>query len=214
MSSSDRAVAPLLRRMAVLAAVLAGLAAAAGCTVRPLYGDATSAIGAQGLASSRLAMVEVKAEDNRAGQEVRNHLIFLFGGGKGQPANPAYHLELKTTASHSRAATIETRRVALEPTSGIVTVRSTYRLTDARSGAIISSGLRSVQAPYDIPIQEFAALRARRDAENRASRELAELLRLVVAQELEKPTSTSVPDVVLNPEQVRERDRPGEPASL
>jgi LPS-assembly lipoprotein len=33
-------------------------------------------------------------------------------------------------------------------------------------------------------VQDFAAERAARDAENRAARELAELLRLVVGQEL------------------------------
>ena len=212
MSSSDRAAAPF-RRIA-LATMLAALAGVAGCTVQPLYGDTTSAIGTQAAASSRLAMVEVKPATDRVGQEVRNHLIFLLAGGKGQPANPAYQLQLDTTASRSSATTVETRTTLLEPTSGVVTVRGRYRLTEARTGKVISAGTRAVQAPLDLPAQEFAALRAERDAENRAARELAELLRLVIAQELEKSTSTTAPVVVATPEDVENAEKSNDPAGI
>ena len=50
----------------------------------------------------------------------------------------------------------------------------------------MSTGRRQIASSYDIPRQEFAAVRAERDAENRAARELAELLRLALAQDLEK----------------------------
>lgn len=216
MSSSDRAAAPLLR-IAALTAALAALAGVAGCTVQPLYGEATSAIGVQGPAgpaSERLASIEVKPATDRVGQEVRNHLVFLLGGGRGQPANPAYQLALDTTASRSRAATVETRSALLEPTSGIVTLRGRYTLTEARTGRVVSAGLRSVQAPYDIPTQEYAALRAERDAQNRAARELAELLRLVIAQELEKATSLSAPAVVVTPEEIEDADTRRDPAGI
>lgn len=213
MSSSDRATAQPRRFLAVAAALLA-LASAAGCTVQPLYGTTTGSTGGQGVETSRLAMVEVRPARDRVGQEVRNHLIFLLGGGGGQPADPAYHLDVTATAADSRPSTVSTRRVALEPTAGIVTVRGAYKLSEARSGAVISSGVRAVQAPYDIPVQDYAARRAQRDAENRASRELAEILRLVVAQELEKATSTSVPVVAATPEEIEEQDLDGQPAGL
>lgn len=216
MSSSDRAAAPF-PRLAALTVALAALAGVAGCTVQPLYGDTTSAIGTQGpagTASARLASVEVKPATDRVGQEVRNHLVFLLGGGGGQPANPAYVLDLDTRATRSRAATIETRSTLLEPTSGLVTVRGKYRLTEAGTGRLISAGLRSTQASFDIPVQEYAALRAERDAQNRAARELAELLRLVVAQELEKATSLSAPNVVSTPEEVEDADASGDPAGI
>ena len=45
---------------------------------------------------------------------------------------------------------------------------------------------RMMQSSYDTPSQEFATYRAKLDAENRAARELAELLRLDVAQKLSK----------------------------
>lgn len=175
--------------------VFAALAVAAGCTVRPLYGDMTSATGPQAFTSARLESVEIAPVDDRVGQEVRNHLIFLLGGGKGQPASPVYKVELSTRVTDARASSINTSRVNLDPTSGIVTVQATYILTNARNGERISIGTRSVQAPYDIPRQEFAALRAVRNAEDRASRELAELLRLAIAQELEKPLSKVAPQI-------------------
>ena len=133
MSSSDRDrihTGRGSRRKLMVAAALIALSAVAGCTVQPLYGETTSATTPQGGTVAQLAAVEVKPENNRVGQEVRN----------------------------------------------------------------------------DIPSQEFAALRAVRDAENRAARELAELLRLVVAQELRQPTSTNVPRVVSSPEELEETD--------
>lgn len=203
MSSSDRA-RPALRRAAA-AAMLMALAAAAGCTVRPLYGDVTSATAAQGLPAARLASVEIKPATDRVGQEVRNHLIFLLGAGQGQPANPAYMLDLRTTVAKLSATEINTGRVALAPTSGVMTVRSTFRLTDAETGAVAAAGTRAAQAAFDIPAQSFAALRAEREAQNRAAREVAEQLRLAIGQELEKQTSTTVPTVLSGPEELQER---------
>lgn len=199
MSSSDRGragaatpflrVAPFLRIMQA-AGMAAALGLAAGCTARPLYGNVAPGTAPAG-AHATLASVAVAPATDRIGQEVRNHLIFLLAGGQGLPASPAWRLETDTTATRSSAATVRTAQVSLEPTSGIVTVRSVYRLKDAATGETVASGARSVQAPYDIPVQDFAAARAVRDAENRAARELAELLRLAVAQALEHPASAS-----------------------
>ena len=189
MSSSDtpafaagrNARAPFVR-MALAAGLALALGVAAGCTVRPLYGEASPT--ATGPHSAQLASVDIAPVTTRVGQELRNHLIFMFGGGQGQPASPAYRLTLATTATTSVPATINTSRVSLEPTAGVVTVATDYVLAEAGTGRQVARGRRSVQAPYDIPVQDFAAARAVRDAENRAARELAELLRLVVGQEL------------------------------
>lgn len=187
MSSSDTprpdAVA-LSRRSILVAGATLGLGFIAGCTVRPLYGNPTSTGSGAG-ATAKLAQIEVVPVSDRVGQEVRNHLIFQFGGGKGQPASPAYRLGLETRVTRSVPATINTGRISLEPTAGTVTVRANYTLTDISTGKVLARGNRSVQAPYDIPAQEFAARRAVLNAEDRAARELAQLLNLVVAQELE-----------------------------
>lgn len=200
-------------RRAALTAALIALSVASGCTVRPLYGDVAPAAGGA-VAPAVLSPVEIAPADNRVGQEVRNHLIFLFGGGRGQPANPVYRLTLQTTAINLTPTEVNTPRVRLEPTAGAVSVRATYELTEIATGQRISAGVRSVQAQFDIPGQEFAALRALRDAENRGARELAELLRLVVAQELERTTSTAAPAVVAGPEELEERNEEMVPGSV
>ena len=170
---------------AALAIVAAGLLAVAGCTVEPLYsaapapasGTVTGSIGGD------LSTIAVKPVADRVGQQVRNQLIFLFGGGNGQPANPRYSLALTTVVAYSEpTANIQINREN-EPTAAILTVHAAYALTDA-NGKQFSRGQRDLQASYDVPRQEFAAVRARIDAENRAARELAELIRLSVAQDL------------------------------
>lgn len=192
-----------MRRIGVAAGLALVLAAAAGCTVRPLYGDVTtSATGVPSSATARkLASVEVKEAGDRVGQEVRNHLIFLLAGGAGQPRDPAYTLSLQTTARSSAAAVVQTTSTDLEPTSAVMTVTGRYRLTDA-GGTAIAAGTRSAQAAYDVSRQGFAALRAQRDAQNRAARELAEQLRLAVAQDFERPSSSASPAVISAPEEV------------
>ena len=54
------------------------------------------------------------------------------------------------------------------------------------SGEVVASGSRQIMSSYDVPRQEFAAYRARLNAEDRAARELAELLNLAIAQKLSK----------------------------
>ena len=212
MSSSEaaRGRRSFLRgRLATVSGAVLMLTVVAGCTVTPLYGTSTASIVSQerGGATARLASVEVAQAHDRVGQEVRNHLIFMLGGGQGQPANPLYRLQLATSAYASQGPSISVTEVTLRPTAGFVTVRGDYTLTEIATGRVVSAGVRSVQAHYDIPGQNYAAQRAVRDAENRGARELAEVLRLAAAQGLERATSTSVPDVVITPEDVdRRRD--------
>lgn len=211
MSLSDAGGTGRLVRAAGLAALLS---AVAGCTVTPLYGTSTASISSQedGVAA-QLASVEITQATDRVGQELRNHLIFLLAGGRGEPANPAYRLQLATTAHVSRGPSISVSEVTLEPSSGFLALRSDYTLLEMGTGRVISAGTRAVQAPFDNPGQNFAAQRAVRDAENRAARELAEVLRLVLAQELQRATSTTIPDVVTTPEDV-DRRRIGETGSF
>jgi LPS-assembly lipoprotein len=61
-----------------------------------------------------------------------------------------------------------------------------YTLTESATGRVISTGRRQVSSAYDVPQQQFAAMRAERDAENRAARELAEQLRFAIAQDFSK----------------------------
>jgi LPS-assembly lipoprotein len=152
------------------------LAAVAGCQVRPLYSTASGTEG-------KLASVSIPEINNRVGQQVRNDLIFLFAGGAGEPQNAAYRLDLGVTAG--------TGGVLNDPATdtmraGRTTVSGTFTLVKVDTGETVTSGKRSAIALVDFPRQEFAKLRAIRDAENRAARELAELIRADVATALSR----------------------------
>lgn len=168
------------RLWAVLA--VGGLMAVAGCTVRPLYSSSTVAPGGVS-ANAALASVAVNPVKTRYAQEVRNQLIFLFGGGNGQPASPEYTLDLGVTGLNEVSSIVQVTS-ANEPTAGSMTLTSDYVLTEVATGKRVAAARRQISAQYDIPRQEFATLRAQRDAENRAARELAELVRLAVAGDL------------------------------
>ncbi|GMB83285.1 LPS assembly lipoprotein LptE [Shinella zoogloeoides] len=160
-----------------LARVLAGIALAgvlAGCQVRPLY---STTAGTEG----KLASVSISEATSRVEQQVRNDLIFFFGGGAGEARNAVYHLEMDVSVR-----TVGVLNDAIRDTAraGRVTVSADYNLTKADTGETLASGKRSAIAMVDFPTQEFAKLRAIRDAENRGARELAELIRADVASAL------------------------------
>jgi LPS-assembly lipoprotein len=190
MSSLDRMESKIVARTAVtrILFVLAGLALA-GCTVQPLYYAGSVTVTGQPLAGGELpilSQVVVDAPLTRQEQEVRNHLLFLMGGGAGQTQTPLYSLKLGVTSTSGNAIAVQVQ-LDEEPTAGVVVMTANYVLTELATGKVIASGKPAINAPYDIPRQEYAAFRAVRDAENRAARELAELVRLSVAQKLSRP---------------------------
>lgn len=171
-------------KIAAITALVLSMALA-GCQVRPLYSAGVATFSSN--SSTGISSVSINEVSNRYGQEVRNHLIFALGGGSGEPANPAYRLELGIAKRVINAAEIQTQTSGEnQPTAGGVVLTSNYVLSDAATGAQIASGSRSVTASFDRSRQQFAQLRAERDAENRAARELAEVLKLVIAGELAK----------------------------
>jgi len=172
------------RNMLRCAAVLLAVTAVAGCTVRPLYSTGPSSIGAAGGDQARLASITVSPATTRPGQEVRNHLVFLFGQGAGEPASPAYTMRLSVASTVIGAAVYQIGSVAQEPTSSLVNVTANYTVVDNATGKTLFSGSRMASAPFDYPRQQYAALRAQRDAENRAAREAAQLVYLAVGQSL------------------------------
>ena len=111
--------------------------------------------------------------------------FFLFGGGAGEPANPKYVLEFTAASGELTVAKVQ---LPLEndgrPSAGSVVLFGNYTLKDAMTGEIITRGTRNITAAFDRPRQEYAVARAKRDAENRAARELAEFIRLQIAQKI------------------------------
>jgi LPS-assembly lipoprotein len=178
-------VTHVLRRIG-LSGLIVSVALVSACTVRPLYSNAPLVAGSQVGATAELASIAIKPVKSRYAQQVRNNLIFGLGGGAGEPASPVYSLDLGVTELVDTGALVEVQADETEPTAGTVTLTASYVLTDAKTGAPITSGKRSISAAFDKPRQEFASYRAQIDAENRAARELAELLRLAIAQGLAK----------------------------
>lgn len=174
-----------LAAAAVLALVLAG---ASACTVRPLYmAEAPAAAGGTSVRAD-LEAIGIKPATTRAAQEVRNHLVFLLHGGKGEPASPRYSLSL--TVSSLRQTTVTAPATTIDdvnvPTAQTITMTATYQLTESAGGKPVASGRRSVSASLDVPRQQYAAWRAETDAQSRAARELAQQIQLALAQDLSR----------------------------
>lgn len=170
MSSFDK---PLFRR-AFLGAVLATSALGLGaCQVQPLYGKT-------GLTDS-LASVGISEPKSRVEQSVRNQMIFLLSGGAGEPENPVYQLDLRVTSTSVNYLSQISSNL---PQPGRVTLTATYTLT--RDGQLIKKGTQRMDAQLDYTSQQFAQIRAIRDAEDRAARELAEVLKLDIATAISK----------------------------
>ncbi|MEL4071305.1 LPS assembly lipoprotein LptE [Ochrobactrum sp. GPK 3] len=192
MSLPDRFLSAIKTfRVAFVAVGAAALLAA--CTVQPLYSSGGGAGGSIGGSvtpdmRTKLASVSVDAAHDVYGQQVRNRLIFLLGGGAGEPANPMYRLSLGLSTSTISAVSVDigdqTDRTG-RPSAGIVKATSNFVLRD-KDGKPLATGTRTTGASFDRPRQEFANLRAERDARKRAAEELAEQVFLALAQKLSK----------------------------
>lgn len=143
----------------------------AGCQVRPLYDQSSGT-------AQKLAAISYSPAKDRVSQEVRNQLIFLTGGGAGEPAKPDYYVDF----------TVQTQVIGVlvdqssdDPSAGRVVVSADYTLKRASDDMVIRVGRRQAVALVDFSEQEFAKLRAIRDAENRGAHQLAELIRADLA---------------------------------
>ncbi|MEM9106348.1 MAG: LPS assembly lipoprotein LptE [Pseudomonadota bacterium] len=155
-------------RQLLLAATL-GLAVFGiqACQVKPLYYSGNNT-------EQSLASVAIKPVDDRVSQELRNRLIFLYSGGKGEPVNAAYTMDFTVTG---RASQVLREQLSDGITSQRYSATVVYTLMDNETKKVIGSGERTVVTFYDQTTQEFANRRALRDAQNRAAQELAEIIR-------------------------------------
>jgi LPS-assembly lipoprotein len=164
-------LSPALRRASHAVLILAAAATLAGCQVRPLYSSTSGT-------PQKLAAIKFSAADDRIEQVVRNQLIFLTTGGAGEAAKADYQLTMNVTSTR---ADILDDQISVGVTPGRVTVSATYTLTQISDGKVLKTATRAVTSLVDIGNQQFAKLRAYRDAEDRAGRELAEFIRADIA---------------------------------
>lgn len=175
-------------RALTLPVMALALASTAACTVRPLYSEGAplSTTGERSSTQADLASIAIKPVNTRYGQEVRNQLIFLFSGGAGEPAAARYSLTLTVASLLETSTTRQVSRGENEPSAATITMIADYTLTSSADGSVVGQGKRQITSSFDVPQQAFAEMRAERDAQNRAARELAELLRLAIAQDLSR----------------------------
>ncbi len=162
----------------LLAAVTA--MALAACTVQPLY--APTAAGTSVIAS--LGTISIDQVNDRLSQEVRNQLIFQLNGGKGQPANPAYHMKLSVGSSTSALGVTPIASAAAYS----ITVAATYEVRSVADDKIVLRETSRQSASYNRVNQLYANERAQLDAENRAAAQVAEDIRIHLAAAAAKGT--------------------------
>lgn len=152
----------MLRRSLLIGAALL----LAGCQARPLYQDAN------GETRGALAAISYSEATSRVGLETRNRLLFLTSGGK-VSQTPEYRVELVVSGGVEGILLDE---AADTPNAGRAAIVGTYTLKRISDDTVVKTGRRTGVALFDYPRQEFAKLRAARDAETRAARELAEFI--------------------------------------
>ncbi|HEY0330474.1 MAG TPA: LPS assembly lipoprotein LptE [Rhodopseudomonas sp.] len=163
-------------RLAARLIVVAALAAlTAGC-FQPMYAERSDAV--PGL-RDKLASVEVPAINApngsrvaRIGVEIRNALMFkMYGNATGMP--PTHRLEIKLATTRSS--------LIVDPTTALPAIENygidaTFVLKENATDKVVLTGNTFSRVSYDVPgqTQRFARQRAFRDAEDRASQEIAE----------------------------------------
>jgi len=153
-------------------AVAASLAVA-GCQVTPLYGTLSSG----GTARDETRAIRIEPATDRVEQVLRNELIYFFTGG-GNAAEPRYHMSIVLSQQESA---VGVERLSDVPAAYFLQLRASFALTELATGQTILSGTSFANASYDFSSQRFANVRAKRDAEDRAAKVIAQDLRMRIA---------------------------------
>ena len=163
-------------------AVAALAALTAGC-FQPMYAE--HADGTPGL-REKLMGVELppvnkpnSSRDARLGVAIRNALAFkLYGNATGMA--PTHRLEIRFNTGRSDLMTDATTGL---PTSENYSLDAQFNLIEIATNKSVMTGTTFSHVTYDIPgsYQRFARERALRDAEDRASQEVAENIKTRLA---------------------------------
>ena len=157
----------------LMAACALGLA---GCGFQPLYGSATASGSRLG---DVMAGIEITPIPGRVGQKVRNELIFASTGGN--YAAPAHY---KLNIALRESVTDQLVQITGNVTTQVYQLEATFKLVNAADGKVIAQGSAMSRAPFDRFQEIFANVRARYDAENRASKTVSESIRTQIAAQL------------------------------
>jgi LPS-assembly lipoprotein len=165
------------KRIAARLAVVAALAAAVAGCFQPMYAE--RGLNGEPALREKLQGVEVPplnipngSREARLGVEIRNALMFnMYGSAVGGP--PTHRLVIRLTTS--RASVIVDPNTA-RPDLENYGIDAVYELKDNTTDKTVLTGTTFSRVSYDIPgqAQRFARSRALRDAEDRASKVIAD----------------------------------------
>ena len=153
-------------RAAATVLLLAALGLSA-CTVRPLYAPTATEAGPQ----ADLPAIAVDVPVSREEQAFRNALLFALRGG-GAGAAPRYGLSYRLTVGEQE---ILVERDTGTPNAYQLTGSVSFLLKENATGASLFGAHVNAIDSYTRSSQNFANIRARRDAEDRLAKALAEL---------------------------------------
>lgn len=169
------ALAKTLKLAAAGGFLLATAALMSGCGFQPLYGPTAS--GAQ--LEDVMRTVDISPVPGRVGQQVRNELIFKTTGG-GVAGDSQYRLDIAI-----RESVVNLLVEGTGDTEGqVYQIYSEFKLVRVEDNEVVLSGHSNARAAYDKVGSVFADIRARRDAENRAAKTIAETIRTRLASYL------------------------------
>ena len=175
MSSSEAA----LPRRSLLAAVLTVAALAGGC-FQPLYSDyTTSTMG--GSVKTALRGIEIPEIKGLIGHYFRNELVYELDG-SGDPDAPRTSKLQASVAESVEVVTVDYANGRAD--SAVLVATITWTLTQNGTGKVLASGTNSVRVPYERSSQRFATVRAARDAQVRAAKNLAAIVKGQIAADL------------------------------
>ncbi len=158
----------------LLAIVVLG-ALTAGC-FQPMYAERT--VTGEPALREKLSAVDVsdistaQVTDARLGVELRNGLLFSFTGGGGT-APPTHKLVVRMSTTRTSAIVdLTTARPDIENYG----IDVSYELREIATNKSVLRATTFARVSYDIPGQEqrFARIRGLRDAESRATKQIAE----------------------------------------
>jgi LPS-assembly lipoprotein len=177
MWSPDRHTA--LGRLIRLATAFAIAATAAAC-FQPVYGE-RNAVGGSALrdALASVDVLQIVAPKGsrlaRIAVETRNELVFDLTGGSGS-APPTHQLKINLVQTGGALIVDPVTQRLVYNNFGL---DAYYTMTEIGSGKSVLTGIASARVTHNAPGQEqrFAQARALRDAETRAAKVIADMVR-------------------------------------
>jgi LPS-assembly lipoprotein len=163
-----------------LAVALAAASLTGGC-FEPLYGQRPDTPAAETV-RDKLAEVDIPPIPVLKGQPaarlavaLRNALQYGLNGGAGANA-PTYTLKVTVGTT---ALSVVVDLTSGRPDAQVDAVIANYQLVEVGTGKVVIKDTTFAHVDYDIPgaTQRFAAQRAQRDAEDRATQVVAETIR-------------------------------------